>query len=509
MLDTATILNCRVVCTDWRDWFSISKTLWSSVLPKAVTRVFSRRVRAEVDQVWDIRLDLLLEMVDECWNEDQEMSMAIRIERASKQQLWREFEDTLKVVSQLHQAFSRGMMSSPCVGPVSIFLRCKVAHPVVLRVMGETLARHLNCVIIDEKDKEASVVRQCLLKAMISCQQAPRWVFKDFDLGWLEAEEDEDEVPELHDEQEHIGNDEVVATAKFGLFRFVSSIFSFVSGLFSHVFGLSITEEDNQGIEVLDHDEDVQEEEHGGLYCTAPQPAHPLFPTVLELLECDSPWLKKFLVDKVGIDKILVVPKFEEATNHIENIEAQFTLAGLDDDGSVCHLQCGALVRHEGAVVGYVDYPASNYNGEGKGLHFWGGRDIGGRWPVFEQVLLGINGEQVEEEQVYSDIDVDSEEWSDEDLEDDEEDCKDISDESQTSDLGVSPELSDIEESVEMEVEECSDDHGMPDLSVDGSGDGAQAEENGLRKGENVCDFGTERSHHDDGFEEKTSDVEK
>ena len=143
-------------------------------------------------------------------------------------------------------------------------------------------------------------------------------------------------------------------------------------------------------------------------------------------------------------------------------------------------------------MVGYVDYPASNYSGEGKGLHFWGGRDIGGRWPVFEKVLLGIIGEQVEEEQAYSDID--SEEWSDEDLEDDEEDCKDIDDESQTSDLGVSPELSDGEESVEMEVEECSDDsyagdeHGMLDLPVDGSGDGAQAE---------------------DGIEEKTSDIEK
>ena len=223
-------------------------------------------------------------------------------------------QDTLKVVAQLHQAFSREIMSSPCVGPVSIFLRCKVAHPAVLRVMGETLARHINCVIIDEKDKEASVVRQCLLRAMISCQQAPRWVFKDFDLGWLEAEEDEDDVPEFNEEQDLVGNEEVVAPAKFGLLRFVSSIFSFVSGLFSHVFGLSITKEDNQEIE--DNDEDVQEEELGGLYFTAPRSTHPLFPTVLELLDCDSPWLKKFLVDKTGIDKILVVPKFEEATEY-------------------------------------------------------------------------------------------------------------------------------------------------------------------------------------------------
>ena len=63
-------------------------------------------------------------------------------------------------------------------------------------MVGETLARHLNCVFIDEKDKEVDAVRQCLFRAMISSQQAPRWVFKDFEPGWLEVDEDhiEDEV---------------------------------------------------------------------------------------------------------------------------------------------------------------------------------------------------------------------------------------------------------------------------------------------------------------------------
>ena len=68
-----------------------------------------------------------------------------------------------------------------------------------LKEIGETLARLLNCVIIDERDKEAAVVRECLLRAMISCQQAPRWIFRDFDnLGWLEEQEDV-EHPESDD----------------------------------------------------------------------------------------------------------------------------------------------------------------------------------------------------------------------------------------------------------------------------------------------------------------------
>ena len=91
-LDTPSVLNCREVCTMWRDWFNNSNTVWSGFLPKVVSRVLRKRVRVELEQVWDIRLDLLLDMVDECWTEEQEMSMAIKIERASKQQVWREFE---------------------------------------------------------------------------------------------------------------------------------------------------------------------------------------------------------------------------------------------------------------------------------------------------------------------------------------------------------------------------------------------------------------------------------
>ena len=82
MLDTTTILNCRAVCIAWRNWISFSQTVWARV-----TRVFSRRVRMELDLVWDIRLDLLLEIVDKCWTEKQEMMMTIRIERAAKHSL--------------------------------------------------------------------------------------------------------------------------------------------------------------------------------------------------------------------------------------------------------------------------------------------------------------------------------------------------------------------------------------------------------------------------------------
>jgi len=352
----------------------------------------------ELEQVWEIRLDLLLEMMDECWTEKQEMSMAIRIERAAKQKLWREFEHTLTVVNQLHQEFARGPMTSPCVGPASIFLRCKVANKKVLSVVGQTLATHLNCVFIDEKDKGVDAVRQCLFRAMISSQQAPRWVFKDFELGWLEIDEENeregDEVP-LPGDEVPLPRDGVEAREEepvpvpYGWFNLIKNYFGPVYNLLAFLWSLVFTkevkfdsnteDEDNQAAPEIENDDD--------LYCTASLPSHPLFPSVLELLDCDSPWLKKFLVDKAGIDKILVVPRFEDATSHVENIDSKYTLAGVDETGAVCHIQCGCLKKYEGAVVGDLDYPASNFHGEGYKVHFWGGRDIRERWPLFVKGL--------------------------------------------------------------------------------------------------------------------------
>ena len=87
----------------WRDWFNTSKTVWSSVLPNIVNRAVYRNVRMELDQVWEIRLDLLLEMENECLNEKQEMSMAIKIERATRQKIWKEFEVCLVIPGGSHQ----------------------------------------------------------------------------------------------------------------------------------------------------------------------------------------------------------------------------------------------------------------------------------------------------------------------------------------------------------------------------------------------------------------------
>eukprot|EP00092_Neocalanus_flemingeri_P095820 GFUD01121926.1.p1 GENE.GFUD01121926.1~~GFUD01121926.1.p1 ORF type:complete len:409 (+),score=125.20 GFUD01121926.1:39-1265(+) len=371
MLDTSTILNCRVVCTDWRDWFTASKTIWSGVSSRIVARVLRRKTE-ELEQVWDTRLDLLLEMVEECWTEEQEMTMAIRIERATKQSISWEFYGMMRWdIDKLNQAFYQGLMASPCYGPVCIFLRSKVAHPSVLKVMEETLAMHLNCVIIDERDKKAdAVVQTPFFHVLIS----PQLVFKNLALGWLGMEEEGKDVQQQPE-------------PPLKLRRILTTSQSDV-------------------VPVTTVETDEEEEEKGSIYSTALPPAHDIFPTVLELLDCDSPWLKKMLIEKAGIDKILVVPKIEEVTKHMKDIGAQFTVAGLDMSGAVCKLDCGALAREQWAVERvelYMDPQAATFSREGVGLHFWGGRDVRQRWPVFEDIMEGMDGNTEETEEEWSD----------------------------------------------------------------------------------------------------------
>ena len=118
---------------------------------------------------------------------------------------------------------------------------------------------------------------------------------------------------------------------KFSFSYILNSLLSLVSGLLNSLWRMAaaagITQEPQQVCQE-DRQPQVEDEEEDSLYSRAPPPVHHLFPTVLELLDCDTPWLKKLLVDKVGIDKILLVPKFEEETSHVEKLAPKYTAAG-------------------------------------------------------------------------------------------------------------------------------------------------------------------------------------
>ena len=90
-LDVQSICNCKLVCRNWKNWFD-SSSIWSHVMPRLVNHMFERRVQRGLEQVWDNKMDLLLDMVDECITEEQKMSMALRIERTLNERLWMDYE---------------------------------------------------------------------------------------------------------------------------------------------------------------------------------------------------------------------------------------------------------------------------------------------------------------------------------------------------------------------------------------------------------------------------------
>ena len=149
----------------------------------------------------------------------------------------------------------------------------------------------------------------------------------------MEVDEDQigDEVSTSRDREEEVLEEEPLPVM-YGWFNWVKDYFGPVFDIFTFLWSLVFTKEIKVVSSIVDDQVAPHEvEEKDDLYCTAPLPSHPQFPSVLDLLDCDSPWLKKFLVDKAGIDKILVVPKFEDATNHVGNIDNKYTLAGKQE----------------------------------------------------------------------------------------------------------------------------------------------------------------------------------
>merc|ERR1719300_1515218 len=134
------------------EWFSLSKSLWTSVLSKVVSRSCKRKVPDELKTAWDMRLNVLLQMTDEVCTEKDRMKMAMKIERATKQRVTTG-RDTNKVLDIASSVNNDGDLIGTAVGPLSIYLRSKVEHPNVIKILSFVLGRYLNGVIVEYSDR--------------------------------------------------------------------------------------------------------------------------------------------------------------------------------------------------------------------------------------------------------------------------------------------------------------------------------------------------------------------
>merc|ERR1719167_1710057 len=110
------------------------------------------------------------------------------------------------------------------------------------------------------------------------------------------------------------------------------------------------------------------------------------FPSVKELLDCDSPWIEEMLTSRLGIDKMLVVPDFKTFTLYMDKIDPTYTIVGIEEDGQVWLLKCDNMKDVGPAILGSIEYPRERKSDDGK-LCFWEGQDVSAKWPVFKNTL--------------------------------------------------------------------------------------------------------------------------
>merc|ERR1719186_839403 len=142
----------------------------------------------------------------------------------------------------------------------------------------------------------------------------------------------------------------------------------------------------------LDEDLEDEDEEENLTRIDKPVRINPKFPTLLELIDFDDPIIKKMLVQKTGIDKILLCPRFNDVLSQPSScLDSTLKVQGVGLDGKVCEVDLSVLKEEDVAIMGYHINQCFNPRDQAKNLVFWGGPDIHHNWAEFFQQLQDID----------------------------------------------------------------------------------------------------------------------
>jgi len=143
-LDSVSLLRLRLVCSTWLQWMNMCK-VWSKVLP---LRREVARLAAGTNVIRNMRLD---RMEEQPWGtEEQCRELCIKVDRVAGDELPSANQDRIHLVEKLHLE-----VYGPVLGPVEVFVRVKVDHPLVNQIIKENIVRYLNSILIDETDSRA------------------------------------------------------------------------------------------------------------------------------------------------------------------------------------------------------------------------------------------------------------------------------------------------------------------------------------------------------------------
>merc|ERR1711868_306723 len=95
----------------------------------------------------------------------------MKISRALKENVSTKIsQESMKRVKRLESII-------PVMGPPAIFIRLKVNHPKIKKIVGEMVCRYLSCIILDRQDSSNDYVKRIILKSMYGPDGAQNWVY--------------------------------------------------------------------------------------------------------------------------------------------------------------------------------------------------------------------------------------------------------------------------------------------------------------------------------------------
>ena len=408
--DPLDLLSCRATCRSWRSWFTSSASIWSKLLTRMIeaNSCYMREVRradsgnvgrdSALETVYFLRgyrLRKLLETSSEtegdCLRICMKLTRILNKDRAQP----RVSQDTMARVKKLER-------SIPVMGPPALFIRLKVNHPLVKKIVAEMLCNLLSCIILDKQDATNRDVKMLVFRSMYGQDGAQNFVYVD-NLRVLEEEEDS--------EDSEAGPEGVVLEGEHRLAEALKLSLQPSSGSrgekrktesepgdeedqappakrVRHSDQDTVIENEN-GEETDCAQEDVPESK--SIYALEEQEDKFIFPTILDLLSFDNDIVRNVLIERCNIDRLVVVPQFEKFLQYLPHFQdSEKTIVGCDSDGKVNSIKPASFTGSDSLLVGSIETPMA-YNSPEKFVEFWGGRDKRHQWPEFAAHLAAAD----------------------------------------------------------------------------------------------------------------------
>ena len=301
-------------------------------------------------------------------------------------------QDTMARVKKLER-------SIPVMGPPALFIRLKVNHPLVKKIVAEMLCNLLSCIILDKQDATNRDVKMLVFRSMYGQDGAQNFVYVD-NLRVLEDSEDSEAGPEgVVLEGEH----RLAEALKLSLQPSSGS-----RGEKRKTESEPGDEEDQappaKRVRHFDQDTEIENEngeetdcaqedvpESKSIYALEEQEDKFIFPTILDLLSFDNDIVRNVLIERCNIDRLVVVPQFEKFLQYLPHFQdSEKTIVGCDSDGKVNSIKPASFTGSDSLLVGSIETPMA-YNSPEKFVEFWGGRDKRHQWPEFAAHLAAAD----------------------------------------------------------------------------------------------------------------------